>query len=356
MMDAILWLSFFILLMHVYVRLLGRKYYMPVMGDAIHFATTVDGWRLTLLHYIPTEQKHPVPILLMHGLGANRYNMDYGQGVSIARHLRDLGFDVWVGEMRGRGLSYRPDRGRHFYTWNFDDYNYKDIPALIDRVCELTGAPEIDYLGHSMGGILLYSYLITTKQTRIRRGVTVGSPIHFGHVDELLRKLARLRGILRFIPFIPIRWFVIPTLPLHASFRTGFVKNQVNPDNVSLQEVARLGYNLICNLSPGEIGQFAEWIGTDGKIRSTDGSFVFIDHLPEVKTPILLLAGAGDQLVSIHGVKHAYELIGSEDKKYVELSKANGYQHDYGHGDLLIGNSAPAEVFPLIVEWIAKDN
>ena len=81
-------------------------------------------------------KRHETPVLLCHGLGANRYNFDLGTRASLARFLQEAGFDVWSIDLRGRGgVGWRVwgeerSRGDHV----FDDYVREDARAAIHHV------------------------------------------------------------------------------------------------------------------------------------------------------------------------------------------------------------------------------
>ena len=113
-----------------------RRYgFEPGYGQ-IHFVLTRDGWKVALHHYEPDKNRQAVPVLLCHGLGANRFNFDLGAEVSLARYLQKQGFDVWSVDLRGRGLSRQGTkggvngRGSHV----FDDYVRQDAVAAIRHV------------------------------------------------------------------------------------------------------------------------------------------------------------------------------------------------------------------------------
>lgn len=68
-------------------------------NDCLYFVTTPDGWRIALTHYPPSNStsssnsnKHKkFPVLLCHGLSANRITFDMGPEPfpSLARYLSD---------------------------------------------------------------------------------------------------------------------------------------------------------------------------------------------------------------------------------------------------------------------------
>ena len=110
----------------------------------MHFVTTADGWRLARAPYPPLgASRRRFPVLLCHGLGANRCSFDLGSDPSLAVYLARLGFDVWCLELRGHGRSDRPGlfSPRHF-GWSFDDYLHIDLPTAIAKVQKITGTPQ----------------------------------------------------------------------------------------------------------------------------------------------------------------------------------------------------------------------
>ena len=74
------------------------------------------------------------PVILCHGLDANRYLFDIQGAPSLADFLRRHGRDVWVAELRGSGMSDRPGI-KHSdvpYSWGFEDHLRHDVPAIIE--------------------------------------------------------------------------------------------------------------------------------------------------------------------------------------------------------------------------------
>ena len=70
------------------------------------YTNQIDGWKLALHRRSPkTGPTCNHPILMVHGIGANRLNLDLDDRFSIARYMARLGFDVFVLELRGTGMS-----------------------------------------------------------------------------------------------------------------------------------------------------------------------------------------------------------------------------------------------------------
>ena len=144
----------------------------------LHFGMTQDGWQIAL-HRLPHRHtgRSASPILLCHGLGANRHNLDAPGHLSLAEWLWNRGHDCWVVELRGAGFSSRPDRKNELeWSWTFDDYVRHDLTTALDVIQMLTGKDTVHWVGHSMGGVLAYAFMTTEQSHRVRSATTIGSP------------------------------------------------------------------------------------------------------------------------------------------------------------------------------------
>lgn len=76
-----------------------------------------------------------------------------GPKQSLPYILADAGFDVWLGNNRGNGISmtnshYSPsDDGFWNFTW--DEMAAIDFPTQVEYVLSQTGAKQLSYIGHS---------------------------------------------------------------------------------------------------------------------------------------------------------------------------------------------------------------
>ncbi|KAI5054966.1 hypothetical protein GOP47_0030111 [Adiantum capillus-veneris] len=77
-------------------------------ADELHYVSVPGSlWRLALWRYFPHPQasSRNHPLLLLSGVGTNAIGFDLDPNVSFARHLAEEGFDTWILEVRGAGLS-----------------------------------------------------------------------------------------------------------------------------------------------------------------------------------------------------------------------------------------------------------
>src|SRR6266568_2025134 len=82
------------------------RYRAPPDEDELLFAETSDGWRIALGRRRPRGPARGVPVLLVHGIAANRGSLDFGlDRWSLAAHLSRAGFDCFALDLRGHGAA-----------------------------------------------------------------------------------------------------------------------------------------------------------------------------------------------------------------------------------------------------------
>src|SRR4029077_15034454 len=97
------------------------------------------------LHRLDAGASGPA-ILLLHGAFSGHTVWLRGGFASL---LRDRGFDVWLADLRGHGVSDREPAPR---TWWFEDWIDRDAPALLTRLRDRVGGRPLGLIGHSAGG------------------------------------------------------------------------------------------------------------------------------------------------------------------------------------------------------------
>lgn len=77
-------------------------------ADELHYVSIHNSdWRLALWRYKPPPKapSRNHPLLLLSGVGTNAIGYDLAPGSSFARHMSSQGYDTWILEFRGAGLS-----------------------------------------------------------------------------------------------------------------------------------------------------------------------------------------------------------------------------------------------------------
>lgn len=352
-MTTVLVICTIALCVAVHNLLVARLWHIPLEPDEIHYTITEDRWRLALTRYRGRPGGFAEPVVLCHGLGANRYNMDFGNTYSIARFLHARGFDVWIAELRGTGLSSHPRLfSRHQYGYTFDDFAWRDAPAIVGAVKRATGAPQVFWLGHSMGGMLAYIFLQGPLAASIRGVVAISSPGRFGGhpVFALYRRFTKLASVLPAMHLEGLAVFAAPYITLLPRFLLDIT---INSSNMEPRVIRQALVNLAANVSRGVFTQFGDWME---RTHLWDAALArdYTEGLKAITTPMLLLTGGGDQIVPPDTVQIVYDSIASADKTLRCFSIAEGARADYGHGDMLLGVSAPSEIYPAVADWLEK--
>ncbi len=331
-------------------------YFVPSNQDETSFFVAEDGRRLAAHRYRPAGEPAGYPVILCHGLNANRYMFDLPGLASLAPYLREKGRDVWSAELRGSGMSASPGLlwSDVPYRWGFDDLLTKDVPAIIGHVLERTGAERVHWVGHSMGGMLIMAHLAATRDPRIASATTVGSPADFSKVSgEAFRVLMSLKWTLKLTPICPITFIGRFATPFAHRFGSLFME-AFHPPNINPDQAGRalaLGAELI---TPSRLwldfGRFLE----QGVFARPDGEN-YLKGLPECSTPLLAVAGSKDAMVSPAAVRAVCEAADdTSNRECVVVGKEQGCEEDYGHIDLVLGRRAHLEVFPLIEDHLSR--
>jgi pimeloyl-ACP methyl ester carboxylesterase len=329
--------------------------------ERVKFARTDDGWDLAIVHFAPadygaTPRPGALPLFLCHGLTSTSITFHFGGDVGLAPYLARQGYDVWAVNLRGEREGSRPKRGTSRTPgWTFQDHLDRDIPALLDAVLRETGAPKVIWVGHSMGGILLYTTLIRHGDSKIAAGVTLGSPIVFGHHDDFAKRLLIWNRLVRGSKTLRAEdgAKLLAHMDLDGPLADRFTRWVANPENFPPAIRRVYLYNSVPNLSETLLTQFSDSLANDTLMDPKSGAD-YRARMGEIKVPMIVLGGSMDYLAPPYATLAAYERLGSADKTYRVFSRANGYAFDYGHGDLCAGVAAAREVYPVVGEWIAR--
>ena len=320
-------------------------------------ARTRDGWRLALYRFPLRRSAHRTPVVLCHGMSSNRWNMDGPGRISMARFLQRYGYDVWVVELRGAGRSTRPTLwNRKAFNWTFEDYVQHDAPAILHTVLRETGARQVHWVGHSMGGMIAYAMLMSPVHKKLTSVVTLGSPTMSDVGHPLIDFGVPYRGLLRLLPGrIPIGTMARLAAPfapvVERALGDMIAELGWCPGNADLPLLRTLMLTAVDDLPASLLREFARWY--DNKAMSDRYEmFDFTDHLERVTTPILIIAGSKDGLTPARDLERVHQRIASRDKAFRVIGKATGFAHDYSHADLVLGLHAPDDVYPVVLEWL----
>lgn len=145
-------------------------------------------------------------MLLVHGTGedASQWMEVDENGESIGMRYAQEGYDVWYANMRGsvpssprRKLADDSDDkacADNYWEFDYNDLAEKDLPAMIEKVVEVSGkCQKVTLVGHSLGGTILANGLSKSEFARKYVAQAVGiapcfvaSPGSLGDLNALL--------------------------------------------------------------------------------------------------------------------------------------------------------------------------
>ncbi len=303
---------------------------------------TKDGWKIGIEKFeaFPNSPKKKNPVILCHGLMGTKEYFKQNDEESIVYQLSKEGYEVYVLDLRGRkseGLNEKGEKdssttsgywfGKTYNDYSFDDYARYDVDAAITYVLATTKAEKVNWIGHSMGGMVIYARAGSMGENRIANLITIGSPFSFPFKSKKLNLLSSLEPTLKVLPTVPVGSLAefASWTPFDYYYAMSLYYYPENMDKEQIRRLTRFGAN---NESPRVFKQFANG----------------------------MVAGRRDHLGSPYTVRHVYEKLGSKDKTIMMISRADGHSEDYGHVDLVAGKGIVKDVIPGIVSWMNERN
>ena len=281
----------------------------PAPAAVVHVVAD-DGVRLAVRRLGPVGG---TPVVLVPGTFSNHTFWLGTRGTGFARELAAHGFDTWSLDPRGHGDSAREPAGA---SWRFDDWARRDVPAVLHAAC----AQKRGFIvGHSAGGAaaLVAAAAHPALRERTLGLVVVGTPVPWLQPFSRIGAHA-LRTVSRLLGRFPAR-----------AFRLG------PEDELRGVMVQWMDWNLS-----------ARWIGDDG----TD----YVAALRTLDVPLLVVAAARDRWAPPPACRALLDLVPVGDHTWLLCGISHGFSHDFGHIDVLVGRTARAEVWPLLLAWLAE--
>ncbi|AOE86222.1 alpha/beta fold hydrolase [Pseudomonas sp. TCU-HL1] len=270
---------------------------------------------LTRLGRFGQEGARGVPVILVHGSFSNRRFWYSPKGLGLGPHLARAGFDVWIAEMRGHGLS---PRNQQYRRNQVADYARYDLPAIADFVREQAGQRP-HWIGHSLGGTTLAAAL----GGRYLGDDGAASVALFGS------QVSRVYWPLK-VP--PVAWGGRLLLSRFDVLSGSRLKRgpEDEPIGLALESM--------------------RWHGLFG--RFGDAERDWWAGLAEVSVPVLAVAAAGDMQDPVWACRKLVEQIPEAYRHFQRLARDEGFSDDFGHIEMLVSKAAEREVWPLVAYWL----
>lgn len=337
-------------LFSIYDHLLSKRYHLEARYSERHHVLCDDGISLSLKRYRPKQRLHSrkPPVLCIPGLGANAHNFEAPPEGGLAHYLSEQGYDVWIVDLRGTGLSTVT---RHDWkSISFDLFVDTDLPAVISYIQRLCGTQKVQLVGHSMGGMCIYAYLSRFQSNPVDRCITINSPLGFSSQWSFFPLLGRIAWIADFLPGLRVRSTMRRVSPLLR--RSWEPLSEILAPRGSMDPALsrRLLYASAEDIPPGLMLQFRDWISND-VFRTLSQAFDYRAALKGINTPTLVLTGQADQIAPLDSVLRGLGIL--TQSKAVICGTDFGFSYDYGHVDTVLGRKAREEIFPKINRFLS---
>ncbi len=330
------------------------------------FATTKDGWKLGMRHI---RSKRPgsgkLPVVLCHGLGLNGTFWTITDN-HLPSQLASRGYDVFVVDMRGSGASHRvgvpgginrllrqtPIREVGGRDWTVDDQAQYDVPAILEYVERETGSHYVNWVGHSLGGMLMFPFLeMSSESSRVANFVDMGGVAMVNETPDII-KMRKADRMLRTLSLgLSTGRLGRPMMYGRPAFMERIDRFYFTKANVDDQTVSRFYGYTVEDPGAGALKQLDPYLYR-GRMLSADGKVDYASGLDRITTPTLMVAGEADIMADIPSSVITYNALGSPDKTLMRFGRINGQAADYGHCDLVWSRNAPQEVFPPLIDWL----
>jgi predicted alpha/beta hydrolase len=336
---------------------------MPVPYQR-HDLRTDDGFALTLFRVPPPLVTaagvaplgigaDPRPaVLLLPGMGANRFTFSLREGEGLPVLLAGAGLDVWIGEFRGARSSRFLGRGSAPVT--LADKLERDLPAMRQAIARATGGAPLALVGHSLGGLLALLHAGDPRHAAdLGPIVTVCAPgaepapatgaMRRAAASALAAALGRTSA-LRVSPLARVRGPVPHLVSLRGHFRPG-----------TLDAAERRVYfeHAVEDIPGAELADLLRWQTTGRLVTPAHASCLIEARLGAVAVPVLSLATTHDGVVPAALARQTYDRLRGDARDFRLIGRRHGASTDYAHADVLLARSARTDALEPIVRWMA---
>ncbi|RZC41030.1 lipase 1-like, partial [Asbolus verrucosus] len=303
----------------------------------IYPVTTSDGYILTLFRIQSKEVDTKKIVFLQHGITINSAPwVDIGNR-SLAFNLADLGYDVWLGNVRGSTYSNQHVRWTvldpEFWNFNLDTIAQIDIGTQLKFIANETGkGGNITFIGHSMGttlALMFCSEYYNEAHTLVKELILLAPVVYLNDIFilELVKPLMlQLFIIVQLLDFSKIYSYTLVT---------GLVVHRFTNLN-NTYKFQKYDY------------------GSKENNKIYDNPVPPTYDLWKVKMPVHLFYGISDSLFKKENLDRLFNELGSLKKfKYKVPSENNGY--DFNHIDFLYAAYIKEFLYKKIFEILGND-
>ena len=267
------------------------------------------------------------PVFMLHSTLQDGSTFFSDDGSGLACYLARQGYDVFVGDMRGKGKSW-PQVNASSVFGAHQTIN-EDIPAMAHKIKMLRGdIPQI-WVGHGWGSVLMTSYYARYGNSLC----TIAKMAHFA-----ARRQIQSSNLSKSL-FIDLLWRKLGKLLIAFN---GYMPGKRMRLGVSNE--SKIGYQ-----------DYLAWSSTDQWIDTQDG-FSYGDAIRQQQLPpSFYFAASSDKAYGDpEDVRQFMKELGPHDGRLMVLSRRGGNARDYSHLNMVRHKDCDTDHFPLLLDWLQQ--
>nr|XP_023019894.1 gastric triacylglycerol lipase-like [Leptinotarsa decemlineata] len=316
---------------------------------------TKDGYQISVIRAYKNITRR-TPIVMGHGILVNALSWVYRKNKSLAFHLGERGYDVWMINFRGTIYStdhkFFRNNERKYWSFSFHEMGVYDIASTLDLVVAKTKKKSI-YLGFSQGSTASYVYgtkLPDLAQKNLKAIISIGPVAYLNHIRFYVKILAKFTDLLKKIGYLLLHGRIpLPTSLLYNF--CGLYAWQLHSCAIlrsylfgnDLEQVDVLYYRLILLLlgdSTGvdvlvhyaqilESGEFREQsFGVTSNLERYGQETPPHYNLSRIPVPVFLIAGKKDDIASAEDAKLIYSQLNDRSKSGIHILEYEKFAHN----------------------------
>ncbi|EGG13630.1 AB-hydrolase associated lipase region containing protein [Cavenderia fasciculata] len=352
-----------------------------------YHVTTEDGYIL-LLERIPNPKSKNI-LYLQHGVFDNSFAwVANGPTQSLAFAAHDLGYDVFLGNLRGNGERLHTENNistKQYWDFSINEHAFLDIPSFIQvirqvKIKELSKfndivSPDdinISAVAHSMGAACILMYIvmmgILKKNHHLSRAILLSPAGYHRKAPKICDILGPLINV--WLWFCPMHVFKFPSDTIRviiAKIYHDVISNTPTKDlmvylgsrfllggdtkNHPLEKIHNLAYNTFSGTSVKLYKHFWQMrkarkfqaydYGSKQKninVYGTPDPLNFLDHYDVINIPIHFVMGLKDNLIEPENIIKHYETLKKyhPELSFLKASKSGHIEFTLGLDDQIL--------------------
>ncbi|MBV8363196.1 MAG: alpha/beta fold hydrolase [Candidatus Eremiobacteraeota bacterium] len=302
--------------------------------------------KMSVLHFI-SRHAYSKPVVCIPALISRSYILDLSPGLSLVEALCNAGHDVYLVDW---GLMSDEDA-----PLSLEAVVCEYIARALDRVESVSREPDVTLLGYCMGGTLALMTSALRKSSPNDNLIMLAAPYDFEAAGVLARwcqkryvDVDRITEIFGTVPAHIIETvftMLRPTAKMRAALAFG--GSYTKEESVRAFAAMDRWANDWVAFPGAAARQWVQWFYQENGLQSRrvtlGGQTV---DARDVRAAALIVAAPGDTIVPADSSRAVRYALGSRDVTYREV--------DGGHIGMVASKAGRAQLFPLLIEWLAS--